>query len=51
MLKFPEADREESRSEQKQLAFNGRKRRLVCVSEQAGKQDGRLYLATYPSYG
>lgn len=42
---FPGRDREESRSEQKQLAYWEKEEVGMCLRE-AGKQDGRLYLAT-----
>lgn len=50
LLEFPEADREESRSEQKQLAYWEKEEVGMCLRE-AGKQDGRLYPATYLATG
>lgn len=44
MLKFPKADGEESRTEQKQLTYWEKEEVGQCL-RQAGKQDGRLFLA------
>lgn len=50
MLKSAGSDGEESRSEQKQLAYWEKGEVGMCLRE-AGKQDGRLYLATRPCLG
>jgi hypothetical protein len=48
MLKSPGADREESRSGQKQLAYWEKEEVGMCLGE-AGEQDGRLYPAKMPT--
>lgn len=49
MLKFPEADREESRSEQKQLAYCEKGEVGMCLRE--SWEAGWEALPSYPSYG